>query len=54
MPKTKTHTPKESGTEKAILRDTLDRLRNSIAANVTGVPEPDVRTAGVPSGTNRP
>ncbi|MFH8794618.1 DinB family protein [Streptomyces sp. NPDC017941] len=52
MPKTKTHTPKETGTEKAVLRDTLDRLRNSIAANVTGVPEPDVRTAGVPSGTN--
>ena len=30
----------------------LDTLRNAVAAKATGVPEPDVRTAGVASGTS--
>ncbi len=30
----------------------LDYLRASVAAKAEGVPEPQVRTAGVPSGTN--
>lgn len=30
----------------------LDYLREAIAAKATGVPEPQVRTPGVPSGTN--
>ena len=30
----------------------LDYLRASVAAKAEGVAEPDVRTAGVPSGTN--
>ncbi|MER8188284.1 DinB family protein [Kitasatospora sp. NPDC094015] len=38
--------------EAAVLRGFLDHLRASIAAKVDGVPEPQVRTAGVPSGTN--
>ena len=38
--------------EKATLLGLLDYLRGSIAGKVAGVPEPAVRTAGVPSGTN--
>ncbi|MGW6528622.1 DinB family protein [Streptomyces venezuelae] len=38
--------------EKATLRNVLDQLRGSIADKVDGVPEPQVRTAGVPSGTS--
>ncbi|WP_431727418.1 DinB family protein [Verrucosispora sp. TAA-831] len=38
--------------EKATLRGFLDYLRTSIADKVAGVDEPQVRTAGVPSGTN--
>ncbi|MFI7320769.1 DinB family protein [Streptomyces venezuelae] len=38
--------------EKATLRNVLDQLRSSIADKVDGVPEPQVRTGGVPSGTN--
>ncbi len=30
----------------------LDHLRAAVAAKVEGEPEPQVRTAGVPSGTN--
>ncbi|WP_280496922.1 DinB family protein [Nocardia asiatica] len=35
-----------------MLRGFLDYLRTSIAAKVDGAPEPQVRTAAVPSGTN--
>ncbi|MFB4290334.1 DinB family protein [Nonomuraea sp. ATR24] len=38
--------------EKATLRGFLNRLRDAVAAKVDGVPEPQVRTAGVPSGTS--
>jgi len=38
--------------ERAVLVDVLDNLRTSIADKVAGVPEPEVRTAGVPSGTS--
>jgi hypothetical protein len=38
--------------EKATLAGFLDHLRNAIMAKVEGVPEPAVRTAGVPSGTH--
>ncbi|BCJ50095.1 hypothetical protein Asp14428_15700 [Actinoplanes sp. NBRC 14428] len=38
--------------ERATLTGFLDHLRDAIAAKATGVPEPQVRTAGVPSGTN--
>ncbi|MBB4919303.1 DinB family protein [Streptosporangium saharense] len=38
--------------EKDTLLGILDGLRSSIANKVVGVPEPQVRTAGVPSGTN--
>ncbi|MGW7069153.1 DinB family protein [Streptomyces sp. NPDC054855] len=38
--------------EKDTLRGCLDQLRNSVADKVAGVPEPRVRTAGVPSGTS--
>ncbi|MEU6820984.1 DinB family protein [Streptomyces atriruber] len=38
--------------EKATLLGILDQLRSSIADKVVGAPEPQVRTAGVPSGTS--
>lgn len=38
--------------EQATLVGFLDYLRDSIAGKVAGVPEPQVRTAGVPSGTS--
>jgi hypothetical protein len=38
--------------EKATLRGILDHLRDAIADRVADVPEPAVRAAGVPSGTN--
>lgn len=38
--------------EKATLLGFLDYLRDSIAGKVAGTPEPEVRTAGVPSGTS--
>nr|WP_211247584.1 DinB family protein [Cryptosporangium arvum] len=38
--------------EKATLQGFLDYLRDAIAAKAEGVPEPQVRTPGVPSGTN--
>ncbi|MER7131381.1 DinB family protein [Streptosporangium saharense] len=38
--------------EKTTLLGILDGLRNAVANKVVGVPEPQVRTAGVPSGTN--
>ncbi|GAA3574988.1 DinB family protein [Nonomuraea rosea] len=51
--RTKDITPPRTGAdEKATLRGFLDYLRNAIADKVAGAPEPQVRTGGVPSGTN--
>ncbi|NGO43760.1 DinB family protein [Streptomyces ureilyticus] len=44
--------PRTGSSESEVLRGFLDYLRRSIAAKVEGAPEPDVRTAAVPSGTN--
>ncbi|MEU8107727.1 DinB family protein [Nonomuraea muscovyensis] len=44
--------PRTGGSEAEVLRGFLDHLRVSIAAKVDGAPEPQVRTAAVPSGTN--
>jgi len=44
--------PRTGSSELEVLRGFLDYLRNSIAAKVDGAPEPQVREAGVPSGTN--
>lgn len=44
--------PKTGNTEAEVLRGFLDYLRESIAKKVETTPEPDVRTALVPSGTN--
>ncbi|GAA3497421.1 DinB family protein [Streptomyces prasinosporus] len=44
--------PRTAGSESDVLRGFLDYLRDSVAAKVEGAPEPAVRTAGVPSGTN--
>lgn len=44
--------PRTGNTEAEVLRGFLDYLRTSIAGKVDGAPEPQVRTAGVPSGTN--
>nr|CAA9314464.1 MAG: Protein of unknown function DUF664 [uncultured Nocardioidaceae bacterium] len=44
--------PRTGGDERDVLVGFLDYLRASIAAKAEGVPEPHVRTAGVPSGTN--
>jgi len=38
--------------ERATLLGILDSLRNSVAEKAAGAPEPQVRTAGVPSGTS--
>lgn len=47
-----TRPPRTGPGEKATLRGFLDHLRDAVAAKATGVPEPQVRTGGVPSGTN--
>ncbi|MGW1675825.1 DinB family protein [Saccharopolyspora sp. NPDC002376] len=52
MPRTDSPPPRTGNSEAEVLRGFLDYLRSSIAAKVDGVPEPQVRTAGVPSGTN--
>jgi Protein of unknown function (DUF664) len=55
VPRTKrrdTPPPRTGGGEAETLRGFLDYLRTSIAAKVDGAPEPQVRTAAVPSGTN--
>ncbi|WP_367047942.1 DinB family protein [Streptomyces sp. Je 1-332] len=52
MPKTDTGPPRTDADERATLRGFLDQLRGSIADKAAGVPEPQVRTAGVPSGTS--
>lgn len=44
--------PSTGAGEKATLRGFLDHLRNAVADKVAGAPEPQVRTEGVPSGTN--
>ncbi|WP_410556344.1 DinB family protein [Actinomadura fulvescens] len=44
--------PRTGNNEIETLRGFLDYLRASIAAKVDGAPEPQVRTAAVPSGTN--
>ncbi|MFE9333251.1 DinB family protein [Streptomyces sp. NPDC006925] len=44
--------PRTGPTEVEVLRGFLDHLRDAIAAKVEGAPEPQVRTAQVPSGTN--
>jgi hypothetical protein len=44
--------PATASDEKAVQRGFLDYLRASVEAKVTGVPEPDLRMPGVPSGTN--
>lgn len=44
--------PRTGNGEADVLRGFLDYLRTSMAAKVEGAPEPQVRTAGVPSGTN--
>ncbi|MEE4598395.1 DinB family protein [Streptomyces sp. DSM 41524] len=44
--------PRTGNTETEVLRGFLDYLRDSIAAKVEGAPEPGIRTAAVPSGTN--
>ena len=47
-----TRPPQTGAEEKATLSGFLDYLRAAIAAKAEGVPEPQVRTAGVPSGTS--
>ncbi|MFE2943980.1 DinB family protein [Streptomyces sp. NPDC059255] len=44
--------PRTANGEIEVLRGFLDYLRASIATKVDGAPEPQVRTAAVPSGTN--
>ncbi|MFG1782557.1 DinB family protein [Rhodococcus oryzae] len=44
--------PRSGNGESETLRAFLDYLRSAIAAKVDGAPEPQVRTAAVPSGTN--
>ncbi|MEG3630741.1 DinB family protein [Streptomyces sp. C6-003] len=44
--------PRTGDSEADVLRGFLDHLRTSIVAKVAGIPEPQARTAAVPSGTN--
>ena len=44
--------PRTGADEKAVLLGFLGHLREAIVLKVQGVPEPQVRTAGVPSGTS--
>nr|MCF0098631.1 hypothetical protein [Streptomyces sp. MH191] len=44
--------PRTGDGELDVLRGFLDYLRASVAAKVEGAPEPGVRSAAVPSGTN--
>ncbi|MFF3641472.1 DinB family protein [Streptomyces sp. NPDC002564] len=44
--------PRTGSSETEVLRGFLDYLRTSVAAKVEGAPEPQVREAAVPSGTN--
>lgn len=47
-----TRPPRTGAEEKATLLGFLDYLRGAIAAKAEGVPDPQVRIAGVPSGTS--
>ncbi|MFD3523133.1 DinB family protein [Streptomyces sp. NPDC058653] len=49
---TDTKPPRVDADERTTLVGFLDYLRSAIAGKVTGVPEPQVRTPGVPSGTS--
>ncbi|WP_436739822.1 DinB family protein [Streptomyces sp. BBFR102] len=44
--------PRTGSSEIEVLRGFLDYLRTSIATKIEGTPEPQARTAAVPSGTN--
>ncbi|WP_416531184.1 DinB family protein [Streptomyces coelicoflavus] len=44
--------PRTGDSEAGTLRGFLDYVRTSLAGKVEGAPEPQVRTAAVPSGTN--
>ena len=44
--------PRTGSSETEVLRGFPDHLRNSVPAKVEDAPEPQVRTAPVPSGTN--
>ncbi|WP_037860390.1 DinB family protein [Streptomyces sp. NRRL S-340] len=44
--------PRTGSSESEVLRGFLDYLRESVCAKVESAPEPAVRSAGVPSGTN--
>ncbi len=52
MPRKDNGPPQTGADEKATLLGFLDYLRISIADKAAGVPEPQVRAARVPSGTN--
>jgi hypothetical protein len=52
MPRTDTGPPRTGPDEKTTLRGFLDHLRGAVARKAADVPEPQVRTAGVGSGTN--
>jgi hypothetical protein len=52
MPRKDPGPPRTGADEKATLLGFLDHLRSAIADKAAGVPEPQVRTAGVPSGTS--
>ena len=55
MPRTRrrdTPPPRTGPAEKDVLRGFLDHLRAAVAAKAQDVPEPAVRTPGVPSGTS--
>ena len=43
--------PSTGSTEKEVLHDFLSYLRESALTKVAGVPEPQIRTPGVASGT---
>ncbi|CAN3130884.1 DinB family protein [Mycobacterium sp. smrl_JER01] len=44
--------PSTGGCEKEVLVGFLEYLRHCVQLKLEGAPEPDVRTPGVPSGTN--
>jgi hypothetical protein len=50
--KTDHRPPRTAAGEKATLVEFLDYLRRAMLSNLQGAPEPQVRTAGVPSGTS--
>lgn len=53
MPRRRDTPPPRTGPgEKEVLRGFLDQLRAAVAAKAEGVPEPQARTPGVPSGTS--